>query len=140
MARRTATSPDGREWEVSVHRVRMPRWPESDYDPGDLIDPISWVVALVLAPVFWLVVPLVQVAAELPVAVGRSFFSRTRWVEARCGEPSELWMVWRTSRERAEEVADHVALRLRAGYEDLPPPGVTLESMTRPAGFDDLES
>jgi hypothetical protein len=136
------TGPDGRRWKVSVHRVRLPSWPESQFDPdGYATDVVSGVVAyLVLAPIFWLVVPLLRVVAALPLAVGRSFFSSTRWVEAECREPSELRIVWRTSRDRAEHVAEHVALRLEAGYADLAPPDAVREEMTRPPGFDDLAS
>ena len=93
-----------------------------------------------LAPFFWLVVPLARVLAELPVAVARSFVSRTRWVEAICPGPVEIRIVWRTSRERAEEVADHVARRLAKGYSDLVPAGVVRESMTTPPGFADLDA
>jgi hypothetical protein len=94
----------------------------------------------VLAPFFWLVLPLARVLAELPVAVGRSFFSRTRWVEAICLGPAEIRIVWRTSRERSEEVADHVARRLAKGYSDLVPAGVVRESMTTLPGLEDLDA
>jgi hypothetical protein len=129
-------------WEVAVRRVWLPSWPDSQYDPADDAAGIAsgLVAYLVLAPFFWLVVPLARVLVELPFAVGRSLFSRTRWVEATCADPAEIRIVWRTSRDQAEAVASHVIRQLAKGYADLVPAGVVRESMTKPPGFDDLRA
>ena len=92
---------------------------------------------LLFAPFMWFIVPLIQVIAELPLAVSRSFFSSTRWVEATCQGPSEIVIVWETEREHADEVADHVARTLPLGYERLTPAHAELVSMTEPPGLDD---
>jgi hypothetical protein len=77
-------SPDGRDWEVSIQRVRLPSWRHSDYEPDsdDLL--LGLAETIIVAPLLWFVIPLFRLLAELPVAIGRSFFSTTRWVEARC--------------------------------------------------------
>jgi hypothetical protein len=136
-----ATSPDGREWQVTIHRVRLPSWPHSGYDPwDDAHDLVSGVFAfLVLAPLFWFVLPLARVLVELPVALARSF-SRTRWVEAVCRSPAEITIAWRTRREHAEAVARHVARQLTHGYDGLTPEDAELVAMTAPVGVDDLAS
>jgi hypothetical protein len=140
-ALRRARSPDGREWEVNVHRVRLPKWHQSDYDPWESDDYlIGFLEAIVLAPLLWFVLPLLRMLAELPVAVARSFFSSTRWVEARCRTPGEIRIVWRTSRLRAEELADEIAQRLGEGYGDLTFAGAKRVEMTEPPGLGDLES
>jgi hypothetical protein len=122
--------------------VRLSTWHQSDYDPWeestDLVSgPFAFAVA---APVQWLVLPLLRVLAELPLAIGRSFFSSTRWVEARCQTPGEIRIVWRTSRRRAEELADEIARRLGEGYDNLTFDGAKRVEMTEPPGFGDLES
>jgi hypothetical protein len=138
MAALRATSPDGREWEITIHRVRLPRWRHSEYDPwDDATDFVSGVFAfVVLVPFFWFILPLAQALAELPVAVARSFFSSTRWVEATSRTTSEITIVWRTRRDRVHEVADYIARTLPHGYEDLTPQGAELISMTRPPGLE----
>jgi hypothetical protein len=143
VAARRVTSPDGREWTVSVRRVRLPKWAHSEYDPaddaaGDLV--FGLFAYIVLAPLFWFVVPLARALIELPVALARPLVSSTRWVEAECGWPSAIRIVWRTSRRRAASVADHVATQLAEGYDDLTPEGAEREAMTRPPGLDDLDA
>lgn len=133
MAPRRATSPDGRKWEVHVRRFRMPPWRDDLYDgeEEDHLLAIAWNVVAGL--IFWFLVPLAIAVVEFPSAVARSLFSDTRWVEARCADPSELTILWRTVRARADEVADHVARRLPLGYEELTPPDAELvEAPTRP--------
>jgi hypothetical protein len=134
------TSPDGRDWEVDVQRLRLPSWRHSDYEPGSDDAFFGLVETIVVAPVLWFVVPLFRLLAELPVAVGRSFFSSTRWVEARCGTPGEICIVWRTSRRRAEGLANELVERLGKGYENLTFDGAKLVSMTEPPGLRDLDS
>jgi hypothetical protein len=137
------TSPDGREWSVSVRRVRLPTWRHSEYDPADDAD-ADFVWALfayvVLAPLLWFVLPLVRALVELPFSLARPLVSSARWVEAECRWPAEIRIVWRTSRPRAASVADHVAARLADGYDDLTPEGAELEAMTRPPSLDDLDA
>jgi hypothetical protein len=67
------TSPDGREWRVSVSRLRLPSWNPSDYD---------------------------------------------RWIEAECRWPSDIRIVWRTSRDQAVGDAAHIVTQLERGYEN----------------------
>ena len=132
-----AVSPDGREWEIRVRRVQLPRWPESDYDPdpGDLLETVfAYVIA---APLFWLVIPLLKVIVALPVCLARSLFSSSRWVEATTRWPSEIVIVWRTTSRHAAQVAREVAERLPRGYEHVTPEGAELVSMTRPPGSGD---
>jgi hypothetical protein len=137
---RRVKSADGRDWEVGIQRVRLPTWRHSDYEPDSDEFLIGLFDAVVVAPVLWFVVPLFRLLAEMPVAVGRSFFSTTRWVEAKCQPPGEICIVWRTSRQRAEKVADELVLRLRGGYGNLTFEGAKLVSMTEPPGFRDLDA
>jgi hypothetical protein len=134
------TSPDGRDWEVAVQRLRLPSWRHSDYEPDSDDAFFGLVETIVVAPVLWFVVPLFRLLAELPVAVGRSFFSSTRWVQARCQTPGEICIVWRTSRRRAEGLANELVERLGKGYENLVFDGAKLVSMTEPPGLRDLDS
>jgi hypothetical protein len=140
-ALRRARSPDGRDWEISIHSVRLPSWRQSDYEPSESDDYLTgFLEAIVLAPLFWFVLPLLRLLAELPVAVARSFFSSTRWVEARCRAPGQVSIVWRTSRRHASLVADQLAERLQKGYDDLVFQGAKLVSMSEPPCFCDRES
>jgi hypothetical protein len=133
-------SPDGRDWEVSIQRVRLPSWRHSDYEPDsdDLL--LGLAETIIVAPLLWFVIPLFRLLAELPAAIGRSFFSTAHWVEARCQTPGHVSIVWRASRQRAEAVADEVVERLREGYGNLTLEDATLVSMTKPPGFRDLDS
>jgi hypothetical protein len=137
---RRAESPDGRHWEVRIQRVRLPSWRHSEYesDSDDLL--LGLVETIVVGPVFWFVIPLFRMLAELPVAIGRSFFSSASWVEARCQAPGQIAIVWCVSRQRAEAVADELVERLRGGYGNLTFEGAKLVSMTEPPGFRDLDS
>ena len=133
MAPRRATSPDGREWEVHVRRFRMPPWRDDLYDGEEEDHPLAIAWNVVAGLIFWFLVPLAIAIVEFPAAVARALFSQTRWVEARCTDPSESIVLWRTTRARADAVAEHVAARLPLGYEDLTPPGAELvEAPTRP--------
>ena len=136
-----ATSPDGRQWKIGVRRVRFPSWPRSDYDTWETGDPISIVISLLLAPFFWLLIPLARVLLELPLAVGRGLFSPTRWVEARSVWPSEMSLVWRTSDEHSREVVEKILEELPKGYGSLGDiDGAVFESMTEPPGVHDLDA
>lgn len=131
-------SPDGWEWTVRVKRVRLPAWPDSAYappEPEEMFD-LLWVAFcyLVLAPIFWFVIPLARVAVAVPIALVRPLFSSIRWVEAECRSPGEVRICWETTRDRADAVAAAIAARLRSGYSELTPPGAILVSRTRPPG------
>jgi hypothetical protein len=141
VAARRATGPDGREWEVNVRRFRLPAWRDSGYEPeDDAHDLVSGAIAyVVLAPVHWFLVPLAIMLVELPAAVARSLFSSDRWIEATCRWPSELSILWRTSKEHARAAADEVARQLGEGYE-LKPEGAVFVSMTKPPGVDHLDA
>jgi hypothetical protein len=132
------TNPDGRQWDVRIVAVRLPALYNSTFDPWGESDVINLLIALlVLAPLFWVVLPLARAIALLPFALLRPLFSSTRWVEATCRDPTELEIVWRTTRADGERVAAEIADRLEEGY-DLDVAGARLESMTKPPGADDL--
>jgi hypothetical protein len=118
----------------------MPAWHHSRYDPWEDDDWYIGLLAFVaLAPFFWIILPLVWVLVQIPVAALRSLFSTTRWVEAVSTWPNELKLIWKTEKGRAAAVADHVAAKLAHGYEDLTPPGAEFVYMSEPAGLDDLD-
>ena len=104
MGPRRVQSPDGREWEVRVTRLRLPSWHHSQYEPeDDARDLLSGAFAyLVLAPLLWFVLPLLRAIVLFSVALARSLFSSTRWIEAVCTDPAEIKMVWQTSRGAAQ--------------------------------------
>jgi hypothetical protein len=133
-----ATSPDGREWRVSVHRVRFPGWHHSSFEPYEE-DLKVYVLELVfVAPLMWFVFPLLRAIALLPLSLARGL-SSTRWVEAVCRDPGEIKITWRTRREVAERVANEVATRLSRGYEELTPPEAEFVEMTEPPGLRDQD-
>ena len=120
-----------------MHRVRLPQWRQVDYDEAE--EPDDWLTAvgaLVLTPIL-LLLPLVRVVAELPIAVARGLFGSTRWVEVVCSSPGYIRITWRTTRDRSRQVADEIARRLEVGYEDLTPPGAEFVAMTPPPGSED---
>jgi hypothetical protein len=140
MAARRTRGPDGREWEVSVRRFRL-GWPDSNFDPGNQDDgDLFWIAVnyLVLAPFFWLVLPLVRLIAMAPVELVRGLVSSSRWVEAEASVPATIRIVWRVPKERAAEAAEHVAGRLAVGYDKLAPAYAEFISMTELPGTRDL--
>ncbi len=132
-ATRRAKSPDGREWHVSVSRIRLPSWHHSRYDPWE-DDLFGFIIG---APLFWFVLPLLWVLVQLPALLVWSTMSRVRWVYANSRWPAELTLIWKTTRHDAHAVADEVAERLRRGYEDVTPAGAELVFMTPPAALRD---
>lgn len=93
---------------------------------------------IVLGPLYWFLFPVIWVLVQLPVAAIRPVFSDTRWVEASSGSEADLKLIWETSKEHAEGVAEHVAQTLPRGYENLTPPTAELIHVRRPPGMDDL--
>jgi hypothetical protein len=94
------------------------------------------VVALVLAPVVFLILPLRVFLAELPLAVGRSLFSRTRSIEAVCRYPQEMRITWRVDDPRQLDAGfERIVERLAQGYDGLELEGTRIVDMTRPAGL-----
>jgi hypothetical protein len=141
MGSRRAQSPDGREWEVSISRVRLPTWHHSKYEPEE--QHLLLVMAfeyLVLAPLFWFVLPLIRAIVLLPVAAVRSVFSSTRWIEAVCRNPAEIKILWKTQKATATSVADEITSRLTRGYENLTAPEAEFVSMTEPPGLEDRDA
>jgi hypothetical protein len=126
---------------VRSYLVRLPAWREAGRDVGDDEDDLVW---LVISFLEWLVlgllIPLVLVVVETPVAVVRGLFGRTGWVDAVCRWPAEIRITWRTTRAARREVAAEVARRLERGYEGLTPEGAELVEMTKPPGADDLDA
>jgi hypothetical protein len=134
-------SPDGRKWEVSVSRIRLPSWHHSTFHPDEGSD--YFVLAfeyLILAPLFWFIFPLIRAIVLFPIAIVRSLFSSTRWVEAVCRDPAEIRIVWKTKRAGANQIAAEIASRLRRGYEDLTPPEAEFVSMTEPPGLEERDA
>jgi hypothetical protein len=136
LPKRSVTSTDGREWTVRISRVRLPAWHHSTYEPED--DGVLGY--LVGAPVFWLILPLLGVVFQLPVAAVRPLFSPVRWVEAHSIWPSDMKLIWKTRKGESAAVAEHVAEKLPKGYEDLTPMGAELVHMTPPPGLRDLDA
>ncbi|MFN0155669.1 MAG: hypothetical protein ACKVUT_14945 [Gaiella sp.] len=126
-------SPDGREWMVRIHRLRLPAWRPSEYDPVDEPgEPLRWLTE----PLQWfttqLLVPLARALVGLPYWLVRSLVTSERDVTAQALWPNEMTIRWRTDRSHARAVADFVAARLVHGYEDLDPPNAEFVAMTRP--------
>jgi hypothetical protein len=115
-------SADGRTWTVTIRRTSV-RW--RHFDDGD---------EMVLWPITSVVLPMVVGVLELSAALVRAPFSRTRWVHARCAWPSELELVWETSRDRAADVAHQVAEQLAEGYDALAPEGARMVRASRLPG------
>lgn len=113
MGSRRAQSPDGREWDVSVSRFRLPSWHHSSFDPDDSTGNLVVLAFeyLILAPLFWFVFPLIRSLVLLPLAVARGPFSSTRWVEAVCRDPAEI----RSSGGRGGPRPHGSPMRSRAG-------------------------
>ena len=132
-------SPDGREWEVRVRRLRPPPWRQQDWGSDGDRDVPSGVISFGAAIVGGLIVPLLIALVEFPVALVRSAVSKDRWIEARCDWPAEIRIVWQTSRDHAGEARADVVAQLAAGYDHLAPRHATLVEMSQPPGMDDLD-
>jgi hypothetical protein len=117
----------------------MPRWRESQGAGWEEDDAIAMVMSFLEWLVLGLLVPLVLVVLETPVAVVRGLFGRTGWVEAVCRWPAEVRITWRTTRSERRALADEIAARLERGYERLTPDRAELVEMTKPPGTDDLD-
>ena len=134
----TVTSPDGREWTITVHRIRWPHWRDSRYEPDDTTISL-YLLGLLAAPIFWFVIPLVVLVLEAPVAMVRGLGSDRRWIEARCIWPAEIVMRWETTQAHAEAAAEEILARLANGYDDLTPTGSCMTEMTPPPGAEDRD-
>ena len=88
--------------------------------------------------IYWIVIPLLALVVALPFAVVRSFFSRTRWIEAETRWPAPILVRWHTTAARAETAVAEIADALSRGY-DVKVKDAELESMTEPPGFRDLD-
>ena len=113
----------------------MPSWPHWNYD---------WmregILAYFFGPfLFSFVLPLLAVLAQLPFAAVRPLFSSTRWLIAYSSWPSEMKIIWKTTKAEAPAGVEYMARKLEQGYEGLTHPGTELVFMTRPAGLDDLD-
>jgi hypothetical protein len=124
---------------VRAFVVRLPRWREGGHGIDDEDDVLFMIQGFFESLVRGLLVPLVLVVLETPVAIVRGLLGRTGWVEASCRSPAEIRITWRTERRDRREIAAQVALRLERGYEGLTPEGAELVEMTKPPGADDLE-
>jgi hypothetical protein len=125
---------------VRHYLVRFPPWREGGREGGEDEDPLLLAIGLLEWIVRGLLVPLVLVVLETPVAVARGVTGRTGWVDAVCRWPGEIRITWRTARSARREVAEAIARRLEHGYEDLTPEGAELVEMTKPPGADDVDA
>ena len=119
--------------------VRLPGWRDgSRLDAWD-DDALGLAIGVVDALVLGLLLPALLYVLELPVAIVRSSFGRSGWVDAACRWPAEIRITWRAPRRRRRQVADAIADRLARGYARLTPDGAELVAMTKPPGADDLD-
>jgi hypothetical protein len=136
-----ARSPDGREWEIRIRRVRVPPAPESQFDPSEhASDLLSSVLAYAIAaPVMWFVIPGIRFAVRAPVALVRATRSPIRWVVAESDDLAPITIAWRTTSASAEAVALAVGQRLSNGYAELRTvPDAVLTDMSEPPGTRDV--
>jgi hypothetical protein len=82
-------------------------------------------LALVSALIAGLIIPLLAVVVETPVAAVRALFSSERWVEAAGGSSERL--TWRTDAAHAAAVAEQVARQLELGYNRIEPHNAVFE-------------
>ena len=120
--------------------VRLPAWRDGSRLDGWEDDTLGLVVGVLDALVLGLLLPALLYVLEVPVAVVRSLFGKSGWVEAACRWPAEIRITWRTARSGRRQVADEVAKRLADGYDDLTPPDAELVEMSKPPGADDLDA
>jgi hypothetical protein len=136
VAARTVRAPDGREWQIRVHRFRPPRWrqvePLFSEDPDPVLFGFGDVVLGIVSAVLSLVVSLVIAAVELPVNAYRALFGDERTVEATSRSPQTIRMTWRTDHEHAPAVAEQVARQLELGYTKVEPHNAVFEGFGEP--------
>jgi hypothetical protein len=131
VASREVFGADGSAWRVRVYRFRAPRWRQFggsvSEDPAVTIFwPVDIVLGVISAVVMGLIVPLLVIVVEMPIAAVRALFSDTRWIEAtREGQPPDR-MTWQTDAANASEVADQVARQLELGYDRVAPHNAVL--------------
>jgi hypothetical protein len=139
----SAIAPDGLTWEIYVTRVNRPRFHESDFDPlnspgtgsgGGLVIPEVDPLALVEAIFDWVILPVFWLLPNYFWNAMRSLGSSARWVEARSYWPTDVHMVWRTSKAEANAVAEYLIATLpitpqRYPPYDLRPPGAELVAL-----------
>jgi hypothetical protein len=124
---RRISGPDGREWVVRSYRFVRPPWRTvgllGAFDPeeGLLFFLPLLLVAVVLAPVTLLVVPLIVFLVELAARAGWALFSTRRWVVAAHEGPAASRMTWVTDARHCEPVVEQVARQLEYGYERVQP-------------------
>lgn len=118
---RRVVDPDGREWELYVSRSDLPSWKPADYGDMPAIATSSrmwFLLALVEIPLFFIfqvLVPLLRLIAELPVALVRVRRSQERLVDAITFWPHEESYRWTTTSDHLERVLDQVAVGLEGG-------------------------
>jgi hypothetical protein len=125
---------------VRPYLVRLPSWREGGSDFDDEGDAASLVLGFFEWLLFGLLVPLVLVVLETPVAVVRGLFGQTGWVDAVCRWPADIRITWRTTRGDRRAVADEIASRLERGYGGLTPEGAELVEITKPPGVEDVDA
>ena len=87
---------------------------------------------MVSAVVMGLIVPLLVIVVEMPIAAVRALVSNDRWVEAESeGQPFDR-MTWRTDTAHVVAVADQVARQLELGYDRIAPHNAEFEGFAQP--------
>ena len=116
---------------MRVYRFRWPPWRQSEAwfseEPmfGGVLFVVDVVLAVISAVIAGLIIPLVAMVVETPVAGLRALFTSERWVEA-AQEGSDR-MTWRTDAAHAAAVADQVARQLELGYDRIAPHNAVFE-------------
>ena len=120
---RTVADPGGRSWEIYVTRVRLPPWRRQAGDgvdvPARVVGGRAFLVigpvALLLALVEEIVLPLACALVELPLALVRGAGARERRIEAVTHWPHRQVYVWTTTSQQLDRVLAEVAGGLERG-------------------------
>ncbi len=121
---------------MRVYRFRAPRWRQSEAwfseEPvgGGIFFVVDLLLALVSVLIAGLIIPLLSIVVETPVAGLRALVTDERWVEAAREGPDRL--TWRTDAAHAAAVADQVARQLELGYARVEPHNAVFEGFAGP--------
>ena len=109
-------SSDGTLWAVRSFRVRVPPWRPVSYLIDEAPDDaFAMALNVVLAPLAYVLLPLLWFIVELPLVIVRSLGSDVAWVQATSDFPHESVRLWRTSRADRAVVTAAVVEALSAG-------------------------
>ena len=92
---------------------------------GGIFFVVDLLLALISALIAGLIIPLLEIVVETPVAGLRALVTDERWVEAARSGSERL--TWRTSSRYAGAVAEQVARQLELGYNRVEPHNAVFE-------------